>query len=232
MKTQARSGLKVGLKYITNKQKFTLEYEGTVSLFEVNAVSPRSHDENTSEDLVLQLQGLKIDPAPQIWIVGWETTVVILSADTLKPSVKVRTVFSPDITTHIRKQNQLTDTDPYTAVGGLDKQISQIRDLIDLPLTRPDLFRHFGSHSLKPTSYSSRPCSFLARSQTAPRGSASRSTWYGKDSPRTRDRVYHELVHHYRQWTRIILSLPWRDGVQVEGSFRRGPCQESLYHRS
>lgn len=32
----------------------------------------------------------------------------------------------------------------------MDKQISQIRDLIDLPLTHPDLFRHFGSHLIIP----------------------------------------------------------------------------------
>lgn len=32
----------------------------------------------------------------------------------------------------------------YSSVGGLDKQIEQIRDLIEIPLTRPDLFRHFG----------------------------------------------------------------------------------------
>lgn len=32
----------------------------------------------------------------------------------------------------------------YATVGGLDKQIAQIRDLIEIPLTRPDLFRQFG----------------------------------------------------------------------------------------
>jgi hypothetical protein len=32
----------------------------------------------------------------------------------------------------------------YTSIGGLDKQIAQIRDLLEIPLTRPDLFRHFG----------------------------------------------------------------------------------------
>ena len=63
----------------------------------------------------------------------------------------MNSIFSPDIQhSHHRKLNQVTDTNPYTAVGGLDKQISQIRDLIDLPLTRPDLFRHLGSHSITP----------------------------------------------------------------------------------
>lgn len=31
-------------------------------------------------------------------------------------------------------------------MGGLDKQIAQIRDLIEIPLTRPELFRHFGEY--------------------------------------------------------------------------------------
>ena len=31
----------------------------------------------------------------------------------------------------------------YAAVGGLDEQIAQIRDLIEIPLRRPELFRHF-----------------------------------------------------------------------------------------
>jgi len=36
-------------------------------------------------------------------------------------------------------------TEAYASVGGLNKQIAQIRDLLEIPLTRPELFRHFGS---------------------------------------------------------------------------------------
>jgi AAA family ATPase len=110
-------------------------------------VSSQSYDKKTSEDLAFQLERLEIDLTPRIWTVGWDTAVVVLPADVLEPpeSVKVRTIFPPDACgLHQRKQNQLTATDPYTAVGGLDKQISQIRDLVDIPLTRPDLFQHFG----------------------------------------------------------------------------------------
>ena len=32
----------------------------------------------------------------------------------------------------------------YEAVGGLDRHIAQIRELVELPLTRPDLYSHFG----------------------------------------------------------------------------------------
>lgn len=47
-------------------------------------------------DLVSQLEGLKIDPTPRIWMAGWNTTVVILPPDTLKPlePANVRNIFS------------------------------------------------------------------------------------------------------------------------------------------
>jgi ATP-dependent 26S proteasome regulatory subunit len=35
---------------------------------------------------------------------------------------------------------------PYAHVGGLDAQIIQVRDLIEIPLTRPDIFQHFGTY--------------------------------------------------------------------------------------
>lgn len=36
--------------------------------------------------------------------------------------------------------------DAYAFVGGLDKQIEIIRDLLEIPLTRPELFRIFGCY--------------------------------------------------------------------------------------
>lgn len=35
-------------------------------------------------------------------------------------------------------------SDAYATVGGLDKTIAQIRDLLEIPLTRPELFGYFG----------------------------------------------------------------------------------------
>lgn len=40
-----------------------------------------------------------------------------------------------------------SQSSPYEAVGGLSKQIDLIRDLIEIPITRPSLFAHF---NLKP----------------------------------------------------------------------------------
>ncbi|KAH9810460.1 ATPase family protein [Melampsora americana] len=39
---------------------------------------------------------------------------------------------------------QTSDEVGYDAVGGLDAQVEQIRDLVELPLTRPELYSHFG----------------------------------------------------------------------------------------
>lgn len=60
-----------------------------MSLFQVDAIS--SNNENASENLVSLLQGLEVGAVPQVWIVGWDTTVVILPAHALGPleSVKV-----------------------------------------------------------------------------------------------------------------------------------------------
>jgi len=87
----------VDLKYVTGKQKFTLEYEGRANVFEIDGISSQSCDKNTPEDLVPQLEEFTIDPASPIWVVGWDATVVILPADMLNPleSVKVRFVFPP-----------------------------------------------------------------------------------------------------------------------------------------
>lgn len=35
-------------------------------------------------------------------------------------------------------------SDAYSSVGGLEKQIAEIRDLLEIPLIRPELFRYFG----------------------------------------------------------------------------------------
>ena len=49
---------------------------------------------------------------------------------------------------------QQLNVDAYASVGGLDEQIAQIRDLIEIPLRRPELFRHFGTHSnLRPFTF-------------------------------------------------------------------------------
>ncbi|KAF9517268.1 hypothetical protein BS47DRAFT_1314561 [Hydnum rufescens UP504] len=64
------------------------------------------------------------------WNVGWDTKVILESPPPSPPKIK-----------------PVQKISPYTLVGGLDKQIQEIRDLIELPLSRPDLYHQFG---LKP----------------------------------------------------------------------------------
>lgn len=56
-------------------------------------------------------------------------------------------LFQPDIET----LEQTTPSDAYATVGGLNKTIAEIRDLIEIPLTRPELFAHFGESYLGDT---------------------------------------------------------------------------------
>lgn len=100
---QADPSFLVDLKYVTGKQIFALRYEGGTKVFEVNAILPQSCHQNTPNDLVSQLNKLSIDPALQIWTVGWDTSVVIVPTDTLKSpeSDKVQIIFSPGPVAHI-----------------------------------------------------------------------------------------------------------------------------------
>lgn len=41
-----------------------------------------------------------------------------------------------------------SSNEAYSTVGGLNKQIQEIRDLLEIPLTRPELFRYFGPWTL------------------------------------------------------------------------------------
>jgi len=49
-------------------------------------------------------------------------------------------LFQPEI--EMLAQRSIKDA--YSSVGGLNKQIEEIRDLLEIPLTRPELFRYFG----------------------------------------------------------------------------------------
>ncbi|CAK5284282.1 unnamed protein product [Mycena citricolor] len=114
-----REGL-VDLKYITSKQILEVSYEQRIRRYRVQE----------PENIEMKLSSLSLDSTPQIWSVNWDTVVTIV------PESASDKVF---------EENEQEVA--YGSVGGLDKQISQIRDLLEIPLTRPELFRHFG---LKP----------------------------------------------------------------------------------
>ncbi|PPR06044.1 hypothetical protein CVT26_007490 [Gymnopilus dilepis] len=120
--------LLVDLKYITPTQVIEYKYEGHIRKFAfhsatpVNASTKFSSTEVTGQ-LSRQLSKLSVESVPQLW------------------------------TSMCSKQGEIeilehqTPNEAYSSVGGLSKQIDAIRDLLEIPLTRPELFRHFG---LKP----------------------------------------------------------------------------------
>ncbi|THH05291.1 hypothetical protein EW146_g9942 [Bondarzewia mesenterica] len=125
----------VDLKYITPTQVVQVQYEGQMRRFAVSSVlSKRPAGDASVADLVDTLNGLSVESIPPLCIMDWETMVVIDDGTKLTVSEKPQ----------IESLGPSANPEVYSSVGGLDKQIAQIRDLIEIPLTRPDLFRHFG----------------------------------------------------------------------------------------
>ncbi|KAK7060227.1 AAA+-type ATPase [Paramarasmius palmivorus] len=136
----------VDLKHITPTQILEVVYEGRRRRFTIASVSSQSSDapQGSVNDGVASLVadiknlGLNKDKA-RIWSVGWDVSVVLVDPT---EDAKQLPHQKPEIEVLEKKEE-----DPYASVGGLSKQIAEIRDLLEIPLTRPDLFRKFG---LKP----------------------------------------------------------------------------------
>ncbi|KAI0727122.1 AAA family ATPase [Fomitopsis betulina] len=134
--------LLVDQKYLTPTQIVEVSYEGRSRWFAVAAVTAEGND--SQEDLAAGLAALSVSDKklhPCLWTVDWNVTVQLEHEDGEKDGKPA------DKTSLGEGIERNADPNSYSAVGGLDKQIAQIRDLIDIPLTRPELFRHFG---LKP----------------------------------------------------------------------------------
>ncbi|EKM47994.1 uncharacterized protein PHACADRAFT_214999, partial [Phanerochaete carnosa HHB-10118-sp] len=128
----------VDLKYITHSQLVEVVYEGRNRRFAVQSVSRAiNNGQNDLNELATNLNELALDSKPKLWTVGWDTFVTIYD-DSKGPDDKIA---------DMRGIESTLPANAYSAVGGVDKQIAQIRDLIEIPLTHPELFRHFG---LKP----------------------------------------------------------------------------------
>ncbi|KAI0671254.1 AAA family ATPase [Trametes maxima] len=133
----------IDLGYLTPMQTLDVVYEGKTRRFAVTSVSTERETDEGS-DLAAGVQSLSLaDPPPKLWTVGWETTVV-LDEESSKSAVPGERGTDAGAGHAVERG---VSPDAYASVGGLDKQIAQIRDLIEIPLTRPELFRQFG---LKP----------------------------------------------------------------------------------
>ncbi|KAG8738459.1 AAA+-type ATPase, partial [Ceratobasidium sp. 414] len=128
LKLLARETL-IDLKYVVNGQDFEVPFEGNPTLFRVDRIES---DGNAEQDI--DLADLSLGDSPN-WNhifrnaaeLDWDTQVEVVETKPKPPTPNVGS--------------------PYSTVGGLDKQIAAVRDLIEIPLTKPQLFHQFG---LKP----------------------------------------------------------------------------------
>ncbi|KAG6856285.1 hypothetical protein H0H87_005895 [Tephrocybe sp. NHM501043] len=129
----------VALKYITCAQVLEVNYETRTRRFAVISISTNRSEPEPVEGVAHDLKSLSINSQSKLWAVGWDSTISIYGSD----AHEVAPV-------HKQEVEVLAPTEAnaaYSSVGGLNKQIQQIRDLLEIPLTRPELFRYFG---LKP----------------------------------------------------------------------------------
>lgn len=149
----------VDLKYITCAQILEVIYEGRRRRFSVDSISSQLPSGKEQLDgLVRGLGSLSVASSTKLWTVGWDCTVSILDKEVKDPALATHKVISTQRQTKILVFSSYnpwcqpeievlapsTTNDAYSTVGGLNKQIQQIRDLLEIPLTRPELFRYFG----------------------------------------------------------------------------------------
>ena len=123
---------------------------------------PYKKNENIEDKLSHDIAVIALDQPKQLWSVTWDTVVSIISDDKETASAPHKVGLS-SIFLHVTQLTTLHTThgqpqiemlaqrsikDAYSSVGGLNKQIEEIRDLLEIPLTRPELFRYFGGESI------------------------------------------------------------------------------------
>lgn len=130
----------VDLKHITCSQMLEVMYESRRRRFSVVSVSTDRSTTNESIDSLAQsICSIYVSPLPQLWAVGWDSTVIIADEEFHNQPMIAHKPEMGDLSPRV--------SEAYSTVGGLSKQIQEIRDLLEIPLTRPELFRYFG---LKP----------------------------------------------------------------------------------
>ncbi|KAG9112430.1 AAA+-type ATPase [Ceratobasidium sp. 392] len=132
LKLLARETL-IDLKYVVKGQAFEVQFEGHTRVFRVVGIDT---NEETNSEIAQNLAGLSLNSPNWSYIfqnaaeLDWDTQIDVAEEPKPKPPPTSANVGSP-----------------YSTVGGLDKQIAAVRDLIEIPLTNPQLFHQFG---LKP----------------------------------------------------------------------------------
>lgn len=131
----------INLRYILPTQIIEVPYQGEIRTFSVDSVSAHhSASSGSVKAITRDLDSLAIQVRPSLWTAGWDT-IVSIAEDVSDNDVGLTQKSDIETLPHT------SISDAYAAVGGLDKTITQIRDLLEIPLTRPELFGYFG---LKP----------------------------------------------------------------------------------
>ena len=146
----------VGLKYITSKQTLEIIYEDHPRFFVIASIMAKGSSKLHSVDSLSRgIENLSL--VTQLWSVSWDTKVLIIESDSQEELIsKVECIWDYILYTaklwirllYFQPGTEILSHQPkshaYSSVGGLEKQISAIRDLLEIPLTRPELFHHFG----------------------------------------------------------------------------------------
>jgi AAA family ATPase len=77
-------------------------------------------------------RSLVFDPSRAKAQIGLVTPSTLITFEELSKDAKVETIAPVD------------PVEAYSQVGGLSTQIQQIRELVELPFTRPEIYKHFG----------------------------------------------------------------------------------------
>ncbi|KAI5474649.1 ribosome biogenesis factor recycling AAA family ATPase [Pseudohyphozyma bogoriensis] len=139
---------------VAEAEKLTLIYDGKGkqgknSYFEeyvkevvrdIKYVAPHHFIEVTYNGVVRRLLVSSVRPAQP----GTQLSAFIINRNTtfvFKPPVAPLPTKRAASATAIRKDGDLGG---YEAIGGMEAQIEQIREMVEWPLTKPELYRHFG----------------------------------------------------------------------------------------
>jgi hypothetical protein len=71
------TSFQVDLKYITSAQIFEVSFEGRIRRFGVDTISSHQFKNDSADGLADDLQVLSVESSPELWIVGWDTSITV-----------------------------------------------------------------------------------------------------------------------------------------------------------
>lgn len=124
------------LECIHPGQELALSFQGALYLFVVSSILDTSGQKGWT--VTTSAHSATTDSSTQVCMMSRTTEVSISSFDTYSNQMKESAAQSA---------NETLKEDPYAKLGGLDRQIAEIKTLIEMPLMSPEIFVQYG---LKP----------------------------------------------------------------------------------